>query len=285
MKVLYSSDLHGKINLFGELKKYVINYSIEILILGGDILPSSSVQKLGYEKLIPNQRIFFKQFLFDFFKRLSDIKSLKKIFLISGNWDIAYSCIFDETLDKIIDLNLKSYKLHNEYELIGYPFVPPTPFRTKDYEKRDDIDLPIPTQKNPSYIQSRINKVKLRAVNPYEYLKTKETIKDDLLVLPKPADFKKTIYVMHSPPFETKLDLIEGGKSCGSRSIKKFIENFQPLLTLHGHIHESPKLTGSYKDRIGNTISINPGQFSSKNLQAVVFELEHINKTILHTSF
>jgi Icc-related predicted phosphoesterase len=86
------------------------------------------------------------------------------------------------------------------------------------------------------------------------------------------------------------LDLIGGGKSAGSRSIKSFIEKNQPLLTLHGHIHESPELSGAYMDQIGETLSINPGQFISTGrdvykLHAVTFEMEKIEETLRHTCF
>jgi Icc-related predicted phosphoesterase len=95
---------------------------------------------------------------------------------------------------------------------------------------------------------------------------------------------------MHSPPFGTRLDLIQGGKSAGSRSIKTFIEKNQPLLTLHGHIHESPELSGAYMDRIGETLSINPGQFIWTNrdvpkLHAVTFEIENVEGTLSHNCF
>jgi Icc-related predicted phosphoesterase len=103
-------------------------------------------------------------------------------------------------------------------------------------------------------------------------------------------DHKRTIYIMHSPPFGTRLDFIQGGKSAGSRSIKAFIEKNQPLLTLHGHIHESPELSRTYFDRIGETLSINPGQFTSTSrdaskLHAVTFEMENIERTLTHTRF
>jgi Icc-related predicted phosphoesterase len=95
---------------------------------------------------------------------------------------------------------------------------------------------------------------------------------------------------MHSPPSGTRLDLIQGGKSAGSRSIKTFIEKNQPLLTLHGHIHESPELSGAYMDRIGETPSINPGQsaWSGRDvmkLHAITFEIERIEETLTHTCF
>ena len=77
-------------------------------------------------------------------------------------------------------------------------------------------------------------------------------------------DMQNAVFLFHSPPYKTNLDRadIEGRKvdhapvdpHVGSIAIRRFIEEKQPLLTLHGHVHESPGLTGSWKDRIGRTI-------------------------------
>jgi uncharacterized protein len=40
----------------------------------------------------------------------------------------------------------------------------------------------------------------------------------------------------------------------GSTAVRELIERYQPLLTLHGHVHESPGAT-----HIGRTLCINPG--------------------------
>ena len=40
MKVLYTSDLHGEIHLYQELLALAISSSAEIIVLGGDLLPS-----------------------------------------------------------------------------------------------------------------------------------------------------------------------------------------------------------------------------------------------------
>jgi Icc-related predicted phosphoesterase len=74
----------------------------------------------------------------------------------------------------------------------------------------------------------------------------------------------------------------------GSRAIRDFIAAGQPHLTLHGHIHEGPRLSGDYKDRIGKTLAVNPGQLLSKDhgfpdLQGVVFDLEDPEETLTHT--
>jgi len=289
MKVLYTSDLHGEIRLYQELLALATSSSAEIIALGGDLLPSLPPTK-RYEDMVPNQKAFINQFLSSFFKKVITTTSVKQIFLIPGNWDIGYPYLFKEPLEEIVDLDQRSYRLKNEYELIGYPFVPPTPFRPKDYEKMDDPEATWPPQKNPSYIRSSNQTDQLISIDPYLYLRGRETIREDLNRLPRPLYHKRAIYIMHSPPFGTRLDFIQGGKSAGSRSIKIFIEENQPLLTLHGHIHESPELSGAYFDRIGETLSINPGQSTWRGsefykLHAITFEMENVIETLTHTCF
>ncbi len=289
MKFLYTSDLHGEIHLYQELLSLAISSSSEIMAIGGDLLPSFPPTK-RYEDMVPNQKTFIDRFLSPFFKRMLETTSVREVFLIPGNWDLGYPFLFRKPTEKIIDLSQENYRLENGYELIGYPFVPPTPFRPKEYEKMDDREAPWPPQKNPSYIRSSDHADQLIPIDPYLYLRGQETIKEDLDRFPKPVDPKNTIYLMHSPPFETQLDLIQGGKPAGSRSIRTFIEKNQPLLTLHGHIHESPELTGAYVDRLGETIMINPGQFiltksGFSKLHALTFDIERIEETLTHTCF
>jgi Icc-related predicted phosphoesterase len=287
MKVLFTSDLHGEIDLYHELLELAHSSSAEILILGGDLLPSFSPTK-QYEEMLPNQKTFAHEFLIPFFRRINETTGVKEVLLIPGNWDMGYSYLFKEPVEGIVDLNQKSYPLKDGYELIGYPFVPPTPFRPKDFEKRDDPEAPWPPQKNPSYIRASDQTDRLVIVDPHLYLRQRETIREDLAKLQKPLDLRRTIYVMHSPPSGTTLDLIQGGRHAGSRSITSFIGENQPLLTLHGHIHESPELSGKYHNRMGHTLSVNPGQFSLRGeggprLHAVTFDLENPGGTLWHT--
>lgn len=289
MRCLYTSDLHGEIHLYQELLSLASSTSSDIVVMGGDLLPSFPPTK-RYEDMVPNQEIFIEQFLSSFLKRILDTTSIQQIFLIPGNWDLSYPYVFGKPIEGIIDLTQKSYRLKNGYELIGYPFVPPTPFRPKNYEKMDDREAPWPPQKNPSYILASDQTDQLTPIDPYLFLRGRETIEEDLGHLPKAIHPKRTVHIMHSPPFGTRLDLIQGGKSAGSRSIRTFIERNQPLLTLHGHIHESPELSGAYLDRIGKTLSINPGQSAWSGggvmkLDAVTFEIENVERTLIHTRF
>jgi Icc-related predicted phosphoesterase len=80
-------------------------------------------------------------------------------------------------------------------------------------------------------------------------------------------DPKNAIYNIHVPPYKSGLDdapeldkdlrPVLAGQSIipvGSTALREVIEQHQPLLSLHGHIHEGRGTT-----RIGKTLSINPG--------------------------
>lgn len=82
----------------------------------------------------------------------------------------------------------------------------------------------------------------------------------------------KSIFNFHDPPNDSTLDtcpkldwdtdpptpIVEAGQivmhGAGSKSVRKAIETYQPLLGLHGHIHESQSVA-----KIGKTTCINPG--------------------------
>lgn len=83
------------------------------------------------------------------------------------------------------------------------------------------------------------------------------------------SDPKKCIFNFHCPPYGTSLDLapkvrgeLEVEKKhgepvmahVGSVAVRRAIEDYRPLLGLHGHIHESPA-----RERIGETWCLNPG--------------------------
>jgi len=82
-------------------------------------------------------------------------------------------------------------------------------------------------------------------------------------------DPRKAVFMIHVPPHDSGLDTaplldanlrptISAGDvlrgPVGSIAVRKLIETYRPLLTIHGHIHES-----GGERRIGKTLCINPG--------------------------
>jgi Icc-related predicted phosphoesterase len=58
-------------------------------------------------------------------------------------------------------------------------------------------------------------------------------------------------------------------KPVGSHAVRQLIEEYQPLLALHGHIHESKGET-----RIGRTLALNSGsEYNTGRLHGVVVTL------------
>ncbi len=96
---------------------------------------------------------------------------------------------------------------------------------------------------------------------------------------------ERTIAMLHVPPFKSGLDtcpdldknlkiITQGGqvvmKSAGSPAVKAFIEKVQPMLSLHGHIHESPGYV-----RNGRTLMINAGsEYAEGIMKAAIVNLE-----------
>lgn len=65
---------------------------------------------------------------------------------------------------------------------------------------------------------------------------------------------KKSVLLVHAPPYNTKLDNIMGS-SCGNKSFRDFIVKNAPSLVICGHLHEN----AGKEDYIGETRIINPG--------------------------
>ena len=94
----------------------------------------------------------------------------------------------------------------------------------------------------------------------------------------------QAIFNLHVPPYDTNLDIapeldetltpklsVTGGFKMvpvGSKAVRNAIEKYQPLVSLHGHIHESRSA-----QKIGATLCINPGsEYGEGVLRGVVLE-------------
>ena len=248
------------------------------VFLGGDLFPSYLHALSSTQEAFPD---FAKDFLAPRFAKLKRAleRDYPRVFLILGNDDMrsAEPAILAGT-----ELGLWEY-VHNrravlsEFLVFGYACVPPTPFLLKDWERYDVSRYVDPGCVSP---EEGTHSVPV----PASDLKN-TTIKADLEHLLGNDDLSKAIVLFHSPPYQTNLDRAPlDGKmadhvpldlNVGSIAVRRFIEMSQPLLTLHGHVHESARITGSWKDRIGRTHTFSAAHDGSE-LALVRFGLDDL---------
>ncbi len=252
----FASDLHGSVGRYRRLFEAAHRERPGAILLGGDLFPSGLAPWQGPPE---SGGDFLDGFLLPELRSLRDRlgQEYPEILLILGNDDHASEGPrITEAEEEGLWRHIQGRRHEmGEFRVYGYAFVPPTPFLWKDWE-RYDVSRYVPPG----------------CVSPEEGWRTVEipphdsryrTIKDDLAELAGEEDLSRAIFLFHTPPHETKLDRAAlDGKTVdhvpmdlhvGSIAVRRFIEARQPLLTLHGHIHESPRLTGAWQDRLGRT--------------------------------
>jgi Icc-related predicted phosphoesterase len=135
--------------------------------------------------------------------------------------------------------------------------------------------------------------------NPTPWKTPRECSEEDLLkrirdMTSKVKNMETSIFALHAPPYGTGLDEapeldkelrpVKGGTSrapVGSTAVLQIIKECQPLLGLHGHIHEAKGAT-----KIGRTLCLNPGSMYSEGmLQGVLLAIDkNTVKSYLFTS-
>ncbi len=224
-KFLYVTDVHGTVKVYETMFELAKARDIDFIVFGGDITTGIN----------PSGQKFFLQFYL--LPRLREFrKQVKKpVFIMMGNDDFSSNSPMLRKADKLksaLLLHRKSCRLDG-FAIAGYPYINPTPFLLKDWEKTED------------------------------------EIYRELRAMSARLDMCRTMFVFHAPPLGTELDMLHNGEHRGSEAVRRFIEDMQPLLTLHGHIHESPQVSGSIKQRLGRTLCVNPG-----NAKIISVELE-----------
>jgi Icc-related predicted phosphoesterase len=130
----------------------------------------------------------------------------------------------------------KDVEIDDHHRMISVGFSTPTPWKTPREASEDELGKMIEALANPI------------------------------------GDASRYIFNLHVPPADSTLDtcpmldwstdppsqIVKGGQvvlyGAGSRSVRHAIEQHQPLLGLHGHIHESAGVV-----KIGRTTCVNPG--------------------------
>ena len=266
MKLFYTSDLHGNEAHYGRLLAAARDVRPDVIILGGDMLPDDSA--LDPSSMGSGQPKYVRQQFRKHVQTLREQSGCRHVLVIFGNHDWsssvkAMSELANDGLVTLLSLD-KPVKIDGVF-FLGYSCSPPTPWFVKDFER---LDRPgdLPPLLGGARWDARFSRASPNSATVL--FKNRPTIADELASLKSPGD--PWVLVAHAPPHETNLDRTYGHVPWGSKSIRAAIERHQPMLSIHGHVHESPTVTGSIQDTLGRTVSINPGQVRAKLSYAVV---------------
>lgn len=265
MKLLFVTDLHGCEWKYDRLLDAARDFRADVVINGGDMLPKQRDLFVQGEFITDYLAAHFAQF------EAAGIYYLCCL----GNDDLG---IFDELFGTtcaeysfIVNLAQRRHII-GECEFIGMNWVVDYPFRLKDRCRIDTSDYVFQQQLGTALLSAEDGFKEIKEWQSYAM--TLPTIEDELNQLPRPNSMGKAIYVIHMPPYGLGLDECGHGRRVGSKAVYDFLERNQPMLSLHGHIHESPEVSGEWRGRIGRTVCIQPGQ--SAGFTYVTIDLENM---------
>jgi uncharacterized protein len=269
----FTSDLHGQSGLYDQLLALIAARQPRVVMIGGDLSPHAALAD-GVRR----QRLFLQGFFVEFARRVRENAARTELLVLMGNddWGANADCL--ETHDGALwrVLHARATEVDG-VRVAGLSWVPITPFTLKDWERWEDGEDESPARLD-GWV-SREDRVETHRFDPASRTPTIASALEDLAALSPP---EQTLYVLHSPPRETACDLIGPGTHVGSRAIRAFIERRQPPLVLSGHIHESPRVSSAYRDAIGRTVVVNPGQFGTARLCGVWFDPQRVAETLRH---
>ena len=266
MKILYTTDLHGRIKAYETVFERAKTHSVSAIVNGGDLYA------LGRD-LFEVQREFLTGFFREYLARChrEGIVYLATL----GNMDLKGH---DALFRRIMSETPGAYcLLEDSVKLSGYTFVGSAmttdgPFSLKDRCLRDTADS------SPPRSQGSVLLSDARGIHQVEdwpaIIHKLPTLAEHLKTLPCSENPDKTVYVLHQPPYGVGQGLLSGGIDVGSHAVASFLNESSALLSLHGHIHESPFVGGNWRSKIGRTVCVQPGQLSVDRCITVLIDLE-----------
>jgi len=301
-KVFFVSDVHGSDRCFRKFVNAGKFYGANVLILGGDVTGKAIVPMVrmadGAVKVIEGNTSRL-------LKSQSEIAGFRGTVSDGGNYPyVAGPAEFEELEakpDLVVGLfkrlmieSIKSWIALADERLAGTGIKCYMSPGNDDYFEIDDALSSGKHVINPEgkvvEIDGQHEMITLGYTNRTPWDSPRELDEDDLqkridAMAQKVREMKSAIFNLHVPPIDTPIDqapkldndlkpVVSGGDvvmvSAGSSAVRRSIERYQPLVGLHGHIHESRGMV-----RIGRTVCLNPGsEYGSGILKGVLCELD-----------
>lgn len=300
MKLYFATDVHGSEICWKKFISAAKFYEVDLLILGGDMTGKAIVPIIaqGSDKykvtLLEQESILEGQEAVDkmvatiqnrgYYPYVTNPDEVAEIANTPGKSDALFLDMVLATLDRWMDY------ADNKLAGTGIPcYVCP------GNDDVFEIDPAIAASKTVRSVEGQViqldehhEMVSSGWSNPTPWDTHREEPEDALLerieaVIAKAKNPSNAVFNLHAPPYGSGLDEAPeltkdmrpayAGRSLvsvGSKSVLAVIDKYQPLLGLHGHIHEG-KGTRKYK----KTLCINPGSMYEQGvLHGAVVELK-----------
>ncbi|MCI1956258.1 MAG: metallophosphoesterase [Oscillospiraceae bacterium] len=308
MRIFYATDLHGSEVCFRKFINAGKFYGADTLICGGDITGKMLVpiirQKDGsYEATYYDQKVVAKND--------EELQSLIKTIRNIGFYYVVTDTEEFSTFDREkVDRTFKKAMMETlrQWLALAEERLKPAGIQCYMMPGNDDIFEVDDLLSNSDYVHFADGKVLkvgsfemvtlgyanvtpwhcVRDIPEEEFAKKIDRLAEQV------EHMDRCIFNIHCHPFDTGLDSapeldenfkpkLEGGelkqKSAGSTAVRRAIEKYQPMLGLHGHIHESKGVT-----RLGKTVLINPGsEYQQSVLRGAVLDISERRKKIKWT--
>jgi uncharacterized protein len=302
VRIFFTTDIHGSETCFLKFINAAKFYKAQILIMGGDITGKMMVPIVRMEKRRAESVFMDKVWKL---KSEEEIENLIKLIKRSGGYP--YICtkdeyeavcedpasmerIFDELM--VADLTRLVEKANDKLSKEGVMC-----YITPGNDDRLSIDKVLENHQwvvNPEghVIQLTDQHTMISCgfgnMTPWNCPRdlTEEALGEKIdMIASQLEDTDRAIFNFHCPPYGTQIDdapelnpdmtpkMISGNIHMipvGSTAVRDAIQKFQPMLGLHGHIHESRGVS-----LLGRTKCFNPGsEYSSGYLRGLILDLD-----------
>ena len=283
-KILFASDLHSSNTFFLKVLSTAKNFNVDLLLISGDLTGKAIVPivkldsgmyvtkfmgedyKIGEAELPPLQK---------------DVRKCGYYYRIMSRQEYeefkGHPERIDELFDKVTREAVENWVrkieevLPKEMRVVMNPGNDDTFAIDEILKKEPRIEYTVGKVYN---IDADHEMVNCDWVNPTPWNSPRECSDQELekrlrAEIKRVSNISQLVCDFHAPPFNTPIDLAPKlGKNMqpkifmgqpeyehvGSKAVRKVIEEFQPKMGLHGHIHEAAGIC-----KIGKTVCANPG--------------------------
>jgi len=297
IKIFFVTDIHGSNTCYRKFLNALKAYNVDVGILLGDLTGKVLVPLIdkpggGWETTLMGSHTDVAT--------QEELDKLKKTIEMMGYYWVHQTCDefhaykedpvrVDKLFKELMLQRLKEWMVLADERLAGTPYKVYMAAGNDDHFEVDQVieDSAVMVNCNNKNVPVGDHEmVTFSWANPTPWNTPREKPDEELEpmleeLVAKVKDKSNAIFNFHAPPYgfaldlapELNKDLVQAADRkihVGSRAVAHMIEKYQPLIGLHGHIHES---RGAQK--IKRTLIINPGsEYSEGILKGAVIVLE-----------